>query len=144
MAIVYVNGEVEGPVPGELVLRAVREVLEAEGHGDGELSVTFVDDRTMAELSRRYLGRPGVTDVIAFALHDPGAPVLGDVYIGYHQALRQAGELGVDPEEELIRLAIHGVLHVLGYEHPEGPDRDASEMMRRQEALVQRVLGRRR
>lgn len=144
MVTVYVNGEVEGPVPGELVRRAVREVLEAEGHGDGELSVTFVDDRTIAELNRRYLGRRGVTDVIAFALHDPGAPVLGDVYIGYDQALRQAGALGVDPEEELIRLAIHGVLHVLGYEHPEGPDREASEMTRRQEALVKRALSRRR
>lgn len=144
MADVYVNSQVEGHVPAEIVRRAVAEVLEAEGCADGELSVTFVGDDAIAELNARYLARRGVTDVIAFALHDAGAPVLGDVYIGYDQALRQAGELGVEPREELVRLAVHGALHVLGYRHSEGPDREASEMVQRQEMLLRRVLGRSR
>ena len=65
---------------------------------------------------------------------------MGDVYIGYEQAHRQAGELGFDPEEELVRLVVHGVLHVLGYDHPEGEDRTGSPMFERQEALVRAIL----
>lgn len=106
----------------------------------GELSVTVVGERAIAALNRRYLGRRGPTDVIAFALHDSGAPVLGDVYVGYDQALRQAAELGVEPAEELVRLAVHGTLHVLGYDHAPGPERAGGAMGRRQEALVRRVM----
>ncbi|MBI4540025.1 MAG: rRNA maturation RNase YbeY [Gemmatimonadetes bacterium] len=121
--------------------RAVASTLRAERCRDGEVSVTLVDDRTIALLNRRYLRRRGPTDVIAFALHEPGAPVLGDVYIGVDQAMRQAAELGVAPHEELVRLAVHGVLHVLGYDHPEGAEREESQMARRQEVLVRRVMG---
>ncbi len=82
----------------------------------------------------------GPPTFIAFALHSEGDPVLGDVYLGFDQARRQASELGVPVEEELLRLAIHGTLHLLGYRHPEGSDRFESEMFRRQEKLLRRLL----
>jgi probable rRNA maturation factor len=65
---------------------------------------------------------------------------LGDIYVGYDQATRQAEEAGVPLPEELARLAIHGTLHVLGHDHPEGPERLESAMFRLQEQLVRRVM----
>jgi probable rRNA maturation factor len=56
------------------------------------------------------------------------------------QALRQAAEYGATPAEEVLRLAVHGTLHVLGYDHPEGADRASSEMFARQEALLRGFL----
>lgn len=94
----------------------------------------------MIELHRRYLGRDTTTDVIAFPLYSAGEPPLGDIYIGYEQALRQAAAVGVTPDEELARLAIHGTLHVLGYEHPRGRDREQSGMWEVQERIVRRVM----
>lgn len=128
------------PVEAAEVERAVRETLRAEGHGAGEVSVAFLADPEMTGLNRDYLGHDRTTDVISFALHGEGEPPLGDVYVGVEQALRQAGELGVDPREELLRLAVHGTLHVLGWDHPEGEDRLGSDMFRRQEEILRAVL----
>ncbi|MBI4521229.1 MAG: rRNA maturation RNase YbeY [Gemmatimonadetes bacterium] len=140
MIRVFVNAKVSDPVPEALIRRAVVRLLRAERHKDAEVSVTLVDDREISTLNRRYLKRRGATDVIAFALHESGAPVLGDVYIGYAQAQRQAAELGVPLPEELVRLALHGALHVLGYDHPPGAAPGEAEMERRQEALVRDVM----
>src|SRR5690625_7859770 len=82
----------------------------------------------MSELKRTDLGRNGTTDVIAFGLYQEGEEPVGVIYIGWDQALRQAAALGEAPEGELVRLAIHGTLHLLGYDHPEGADRERSEM----------------
>lgn len=140
MISVHVNAPEGVRVPRRLLRRAVRQTLRREGVLRGELSVTFVDDPGVAELNGRYLGRPEVTDVLSFTLHKTGEDPLGDVYVGYAQALRQAADAGVDLEEELVRLAVHGALHVLGYRHPEGPEREQCEMFRVQERLL-RELG---
>lgn len=140
MAEVTLNQTGRWPLPRELVERGVAAVLEAERVEAGEISVTFMDDAGMEVLNREYLGRNRSTDVLAFALHSPGEPVLGDIYIGYEQARRQADDLSIPLAEELLRLAVHGTLHVLGHDHPEGTEREASEMFRLQEAHVSRVL----
>ena len=119
--------------------RAVRTTLADEGTKHGEVSLTLVGDDRIRGLNRDYLDRDRVTDVISFALNGPGEPLLADIYIGYPQALRQATQLGLSAHEELVRLAIHGTLHAMGYDHPE-EDRFASDFFRRQEALVERVL----
>jgi probable rRNA maturation factor len=105
-----------------------------------EISVSLLDDGAMAELNRRWLGRPGSTDVLAFSLAGEGDPPLGDIYVGRERAARQAGEHGVPVAEELVRLVVHGTLHVLGHDHPEGPERLESEMFRLQEALVRELV----
>lgn len=140
MTTVHVNPPAGETLPEGVLRRAVERTLEAEGCPDGEISLTFLADPGIAGMNRRWLGREGPTDVIAFALHDDGEAPLGDVYIGREQARRQAAELGVDEVEELVRLAVHGTLHVVGHDHPEGPDREESEHFRRQEALVREVL----
>lgn len=130
----------------ELPLRtaesAVRYVLEQEGVESAELSLAFLGDDEIARLNEDYLHHAGTTDVISFGLHSEGDSPLGDVYIGVEQARRQAEELRVPIEEELLRLVVHGTLHVLGYDHPEGPDRSGSEMYLRQEELLTGFLDR--
>jgi probable rRNA maturation factor len=121
--------------------RAVLAVLEEHGVAEAELSLTLLDDPRIRVLNREHLDHDWATDVLAFALWEEGEPVLGDVYVGVDQAARQAEELGVPLEEELVRLVIHGTLHVLGHDHPEeGDARAASPMYRLQERLVREVL----
>lgn len=128
------------PIGPDVVERALRSVLAGEGVAAAAVSVALVGDPEIADLNHRYLGHEGPTDVISFPLSAPGEAVVGDVYIGAEQARRQAEELGVDFSEELVRLTVHGALHVLGYEHPEGDDREASPMYSRQEELVALIL----
>lgn len=125
---------------GVLLRRAARAVLKAEDAADLELSLTLLDDAAMRELNRDWLGHDRPTDVIAFALGAGDAEPLGDVYIGVERAVEQAAEAGVPVREELVRLVVHGTLHVLGHDHAEGPARLQGEMWRRQEELVKRIL----
>jgi probable rRNA maturation factor len=131
---------VELPISLGAVESAVRSVLLAEGAQAAELSLTFLDDAGIARLNEEYLDHEGPTDVISFPLPDPTGRVVGDIYIGRDQAARQAAELGADLREELLRLAVHGTLHVLGYEHPDGEGREESPMYRRQEELLAALL----
>ena len=104
-----------------------------------EISVALVDDAGIAVLNERFLAHEGPTDVLAFSLGD-AADVVGDIYVGFEQASRQAAELGISLAEELVRLAIHGTLHVLGHEHPEGGGREDSAMFALQERLVRLAM----
>lgn len=133
---VSVSEGVSPPVSPDAVERAVRHVLAAEGVGEAELSVALVGDAEIAALNEEYLGHEGPTDVISFHLHEAGEPPLGDVYVGVDQAVRQAAAFGATPAEEVVRLAVHGTLHVLGWDHPDGAERLESEMFRRQEELL--------
>lgn len=137
---VSVGEGVTPPVDPARVEAAVRHVLRAEGVRAAEVSVALVGDAEIGGLNADYLSHEGPTDVIAFALHEEGEAPLGDVYVGVEQALRQAAEYGATPAEEVLRLAVHGTLHVLGYDHPEGADRAGSEMFVRQEELLKSFL----
>ena len=119
-----------------LLERAVLATLEDAGISGGELSVTLLGDAEIQSLNERYLGRDQPTDVISFSLPGPGGELVGDIYIGAQQARRQPGPW----TEELVRLAIHGTLHVLGHDHPEDEARYASPMFQVQERLVRAVL----
>lgn len=138
--IIRIGQTGQWPIPTPLLERSVLAALQDEGIEDGEISLTFLDDNGIRTLNRDYLDRDRPTDVIAFTLHDPGQPVVGDVYVGYEQAARQSGAEGVSLEEELVRLTIHGVLHVLGYDHPPGDDRWTSPMFQRQEEILSRIM----
>ena len=119
-------------------------VLVAAGAPDAELSVALVTDAAMAELNQSYRGKPGPTDVLSFSLleGDHGehrGAMLGDVVIAVAVADRQAREIGHDLDEELVRLLIHGVLHLLGFDHEEGEEARAMEARERE---VRKELGR--
>ena len=111
------------------------------------MELTLLDAAAMRRLNRRATGRRGLTDVLAFALPQPDGALLGDVYICPAAAERWVknggrgtGEEG-RVEEELVRLTVHGTLHVLGYDHPDGAGRTRSAMWGRQERYVRRLLG---
>ncbi|MDZ7780121.1 MAG: rRNA maturation RNase YbeY [Gemmatimonadota bacterium] len=119
----------------DVLRRAVFATLEAEGAEGVELSLTLLGDEGIRELNREHLGRNRPTDVLAFALDD-ATGLVGDVYLGFDQARRQAEQHGAPLTEELVRLTIHGTLHVLGYDHPDGDDRYDSPMFGRQERIL--------
>ncbi len=129
-------------MPRALAVAAARAALRAEHVAHAVLSVTFVDDRTIAALNRKHLGHRGPTDVISFGFlpATSGAPVTGDIYIAMEVARRAARERKIPLREELVRLVVHGTLHVLGYDHPDDESRLTSDMWKRQERLVARVL----
>ncbi len=131
---------VSPPVDAGRVEAAVRHVLGAEGVEEAEISVALLDDAAIAAMNQEYLEHEGPTDVITFAMHEGDEPPLGDIYVGVEQAVRQSAEFGATPAEEVLRLAVHGTLHVLGYEHPEGAERVESEMFIRQEELLRSFL----
>jgi len=118
--------------------RAVRQVLAWE-RARARVELTLLDADAMRRFNRRATGRRGLTDVLAFALPQPDGSLLGDVYICPAAAERWVKN-GGRVDEELIRLAVHGTLHVLGYDHPDGPGRARSAMWGRQERYVRRLL----
>jgi probable rRNA maturation factor len=130
-------------VSRSLVQKAAVAALRSEKVKYAMLSITFVGLATISRLNKRYLGHHGATDVISFGLGRAGrrGPVLGDVYICAEVARKNARRQGVSVGEELLRLVVHGTLHVLGHDHPVGDDRESSPMWRRQERLVARLTG---
>jgi probable rRNA maturation factor len=122
-----------------------RRVLESEGVSAAELSVTVTDDETVRSLNREYAREDAVTDVLSFSQREGeefaappgGAPPLGEVVIAYPTAARQAGERGKSQEAEVARLLIHGILHLLGYDHAQ-PEEER-RMRAREEELVEAV-----
>ena len=105
------------------------------------VDITLLSAAAMRRTNARATGRRGLTDVIAYSLPQPDGRVVGDVYICPTVAA-QAPRNGTRSElrEELVRLAVHGTLHVLGYDHPEGSGRTRSRMWRLQERYVKRIL----
>jgi probable rRNA maturation factor len=124
------------PLPRALVRRVVDGVLRAERRR-ALISVTFLGRDAMRRLNAKHKGHDRPTDVLAFALSGPAGEVVGDVYVCPWMARREAKARGVPLREELIRLVVHGTLHALGREHPEGEGRTRSTMWRRQERYVE-------
>jgi len=136
MAEVTVQGRPR-PVADALVRRAVAAVLAGERRA-ARMSVTFLGRDAMRRLNRDHLGHDRPTDVISFALDTP-AGLHGDVYVCPWVAAREARARGLPARQEVVRLVVHGTLHVLGWDHPAGGARTRSPMWRRQERYVERL-----
>ena len=143
LAVDVATSGVRLPIARERVAELARGVLRAERVRDAMLSIAFVSTEEITRLNQRHLRKRRSTDVIAFGFDraDARAPVIGDVYIAPAVARENARRHGAGVREELARLVVHGTLHVLGHEHPEGDDRTASPMWRRQERLLARLFG---
>lgn len=109
--------------------RLVDRCLTDEGVPESRgLGLVLCGDRLMRSLNRAWRGLDRTTDVLSFASGDSGMPVsvdpmLGEVIVSIPRCRQQAAEQGVDPGVELVRLVVHGVLHVLGYDHERARDR---------------------
>jgi probable rRNA maturation factor len=124
------------------VREAAVAALNAERVRNAMLSITFVGRAAMSEMNYRYLRHRGPTDVISFGLGRTGkrGAVIGDIYICPEVARYNAKRQGIPIGEEVLRLVVHGTLHVLGHDHPVGVSRMTSPMWQRQERILARVL----
>ncbi len=125
-----------------LLRRRARRVLDCLEEREAELSITLLDDPEMATLNEAYRSRSGPTDVLSFSLlegaharHRGG--LLGDVVIGVRRAAQQAARRRRPLDDETARLLVHGVLHLLGFDHE--VEAEAREM-RQQERRLWRAL----
>lgn len=132
-------------IPPRVIRKTVSGILESESAlQNPETSILLLDDRRISELNETYLKRQGPTDVISFPQYDddvpPGLPqLLGDVVISVETAIRQAPQHGKTPGEEIVVLLIHGVLHLLGYDHEQSPE-EGRRMRRRERSFYKKVM----
>jgi probable rRNA maturation factor len=116
-------------------------ILDALDCPEAELSILIVDDQQIAQLNHQYLNREGSTNVIAFPMRrgpfsDIAPNLLGDVVISADTAEREAQRAGISTQDRFDQLLIHGILHLLGYDH-EHSAADASKMEGKAKALLQ-------
>ena len=142
MIEIHIDEPFQSPELANLLKRAVAATLAAE-NVQGDVTLIVTDDDAIADLNQRFLGNPGPTDVLSFpALQTADAfvpapdaePYLGDIAIAYPYAAAQATRYGRDIADELTLLAVHGTLHLLGYDHAE-PEEKAT-MWARQDAIL--------
>lgn len=115
-------------------------LLNALDKAEAELSLLIVNDAQIAEINQAYLNRGGPTNVIAFPMEDSGfaddrAELLGDVVISLQTAEKEAADAGYPLEERFTELLIHGILHLLGYDHETNED-DAAQMAEKSRELL--------
>lgn len=115
-------------------------ILSVSGCPEGELSVLIVSDEEIRQLNRDYLQRDRATNVISFPMQEgEGAGIqpglLGDVVISADTAARDAAEAAIPFEAELHFLLLHGILHLLGYDHERGTPEEAQRMEEREREI---------
>ncbi len=131
-------------VDSDFVERAAHCALAAE-RADGDVTIIITNDETIAELNERFLGKVGPTDVLSFPAYEEesdfvlppeesATPYLGDVIIALPFTQRQARRLGRPLQDELALLVVHGILHLLGYDH--ATPEEKAEMWQKQDAIL--------
>lgn len=130
-------------VSEERLRAAAEEALRHQGR-PGELTLVITDDEGIQALNRDFLGVDAPTDVLSFSAQEDGGPFvaapdaggyLGDVILSYPRAVEQARQQGHSTEQELNLLVVHGVLHLLGYDHAGAEEKAA--MWAQQEAILE-------
>jgi probable rRNA maturation factor len=102
------------PIPRAKMHRVIENVLHGEGAREAVVSVVLVDDERIHAMNKEFLQHDYPTDIITFPLDDE--VIDGEMYISMDTAIRQAAEYGVSLTNELMRLAAHGTLHLVGYD----------------------------
>lgn len=106
---------------------------------DAELSILLTGDAAVSDLNRRYLGKEGPTNVLAFPMNEAlsleGVRMLGDVVVSVDTAVKESHRSGEALEQTIFRLLIHGVLHLLGYDH-EKSSNEARRMRKEEQRLL--------
>ncbi|MBL7209672.1 MAG: rRNA maturation RNase YbeY [Dehalococcoidia bacterium] len=149
---VHIEKKLKASVRENWLKSIVQKALEIEGVAPVELGVVITDTETVRQLNRTYRGLDEPTDVLAFRMHldtgqeqqpsfvapPDGVRHLGEVIISYPQSVQQAHEQRHRVDQELALLTVHGVLHLLGYDH-EQPEE--SQRMRAKEEEILGKLG---
>jgi probable rRNA maturation factor len=150
---IQIDEQFQNDVDATLIEQAVAAALAAEGvAGAIEVSVLITNDATLHRLNRDYRNVDAPTDVLSFAddeesdaapatfVRPPDVPrYLGDLAISYERVIAQADEYGHSRARELAFLTVHGILHLLGYDHERGAEEQAA--MRAREEVIMQQLG---
>ena len=131
------DDEPDPPLAGwlDVQLSRIAEAMDESSLLGGQISLAVVDDQCMAELHERHRGERGTTDVLTFDLRASAAgPVDGEIVLCLNEAERQASLRGHDTRLELLLYAVHGLLHLLGYDDVEPAD--AKRMHQREDELL--------
>lgn len=129
----------------QFVEKILHHAATVEGIGEAEVSVSFVTNARIREINREYRDKDQATDVISFAMEEPGEGevaiqldgelrILGDIIISLDRTREQAIDYGHSFERELGFLAVHGFLHLLGYDHM--TEQEEKEMFAKQNAIL--------
>jgi probable rRNA maturation factor len=130
-------------IPLQTITQQVQVILDALDCPDGEISILIVDDPQIEELNQKYLNREGPTNVIAFAMRegefsDLSPHLLGDVVISADTAAQEAQIAATSMEQRFSELLVHGILHLMGYDH-ETSEKDARIMEDRSRELMKLI-----
>ena len=120
--------------------KIINKTLEMEGVDSSIFSIVFIDDEKMHELNKTYRGIDRTTDVLSFAFEDNNKLCynirqLGEIFVSIPRMQQQAKEYGHSEVRELSFLVVHGLLHLLGYDHTKG-EKEEKEMFSKQELLL--------
>ena len=120
----------------EVLCAFLEEVLEAENAPEAELNLIFTEDELVRQLNGEYRNKDKTTDVLSFPMGEED--FLGEVYVSIPQVEKQAPRFGASFEQELQRVCLHGILHILGYDHIDASDRKV--MREKEESYLKREI----
>lgn len=123
----------------DVLLDVITKTFEVEKVKEAVFNIIFVSEKKILEINKEYRNKDSVTDVISFALNDDlefksPVNVLGDIYICIPRMIKQAKEYNHSQTRELCFLTVHGLLHLLGYDHIKKEDEE--KMFRKQEVIL--------
>lgn len=133
--VITIANHTDLPFDGEVDVRAcVERALTGEGIMEADVDVSFIADGVMQEANRTYLQHDYTTDVLTFPYDDGGEGIEGEILISLAVAQQQANEYGVTLTNEVCRLAVHGVLHLCGYN--DSTDEERLAMQQREDRYI--------
>ncbi|PNU20908.1 rRNA maturation RNase YbeY [Geothermobacter hydrogeniphilus] len=141
MATIQIENQARNQQTDPVMLEKVAQrILSVLACPDAELSILLVDDELIREINRDYLQRDRPTNVISFAMREGDGPensadLLGDVVISTETAARDAVEAGIGYRDELYFLLLHGILHLVGYDHERSGEEEARRMEEREQEI---------
>jgi len=144
MEVLISNRQDKHKIPQKRIKQTARAILDALDCPDGELSILLVDDQQIEKINTEYLNREGPTNVIAFPMREGEfseltPDLLGDVVISVETAGKEAETAGISMQKRFDQLLIHGILHLMGYDH-EKTRKEATRMEKKSSELM-KMLG---
>jgi probable rRNA maturation factor len=146
MPIIIENRQKKISVDRRSVRRAMSRIMKYLNCSDKAISLLFVDNKEIREINRRYLNKDYPTNVLAFSLTagefgNINPNILGDIVISVDTAYKDAVESGIEFNDELAFLMIHGILHLLNYDHENASHKKTQQMKKKEQELFYMLKG---
>jgi len=133
--VIEINNLTTNPIDEEFFKKTAKMILKGENKKEANLSIALVGQGRISELNRRYRGKKRVTDILAFPNKEIG---LGEIVICFMEVKKNAKKYGLIFEKEFSKVLIHGILHLLGYNHEES-EKEAERMRKKEEYYLSQL-----